>query len=491
MDAQIPIPEQKRLVRIQVLFESSPLANGTAESPTKNGFVELARLGKDVWNTWRKHYPDAPPDFSGVEFGGNVNFSDYVFSTEEQNHSIDFSKTRFLKRANFQRAKFAGTVDFSNAYFHEMSDFSESTIGDGSDFSEVIFNKSTKFNHAGFGEGISFKKAEFRAWCRFQSCRFGPELSFFRAKFGPRAAFTFSRFGADSSFFGARFGAMVDFRASQFLGYCNFSSEPGEDTSQEAKYFYRIDFGGCHFGGDAVFTGREMKANANFGAFRATKREKTVFNAASKDHKRTEFHGIPYFHQCKFHQGVSFDGAAFKSVEGLEAARAYRTLKLAMEQLKATREEQKFFRLEMRAEHSDLHWSRRWISTLYSLSSDYGFSLWRPVAALLVLSVLFGTGYGWLANLCASEPECTQAAIAANTISSTDRTSDLLKYTLASVAPVPGLDKMQTELRAPLFGQHGWIAVTALVLEIFHKIAALVMVFLFALALRNLFKMKS
>lgn len=59
------------------------------------------------------------------------------------------------------------------------------------------------------------------------------------------------------------------------------------------------------------------------------------------------------------------------------------------------------------------------------------------------------------------------------------------------MAPIPGLDKMQPELRTPLFGEHGWIAVTALFLEIFHKLSALVMTFLFALGLRNLFKMKS
>ena len=162
-----------------------------------------------------------------------------------------------------------------------------------------------------------------------------------------------------------------------------------------------------------------------------------------------------------------------------------------MEKLKATREEQKFFRLEMKAEHPSLPRGKRWISTLYGLFSDYGFSLWRPAMALLVFSILFGAGYGLLAHRCASDQECRQAAIAANAISSDERTSNLLKYMLASVAPVPGLDKMQTELRAPLFGQHGWIAVISIVLEIFHKISALVMTFLFALALRNLFKMKS
>lgn len=162
-----------------------------------------------------------------------------------------------------------------------------------------------------------------------------------------------------------------------------------------------------------------------------------------------------------------------------------------MEQLKATREEQRFFRLEMKAEHRSLPWGKRWISSLYDVFSDYGFSLWRPIAWLFIISLLFGAGYGILANACAANTECGKIAWSVNTGSAADRTSAVIKYTLASVSPVPGLDKMQTELRVPLFGHHGWIPITALVLEILHKIVALVMAFLFALALRNLFKMKS
>jgi hypothetical protein len=207
--------------------------------------------------------------------------------------------------------------------------------------------------------------------------------------------------------------------------------------------------------------------------------------------RATIFKGVPYFHGYKLHQDTSFDDARFDAPPSPEAARAYRTLKLAMEQLKATREEQKFFRLEMKAEHPSLPWGKRWISSLYSLFSDYGFSLWRPVAWLLSLSLMFGMCYGLLANTCAANTDCVENAKASKMTSGSERTSAVIKYTLASVAPVPGLDKMQTELRAPLFGHQGWVPIAALILEILHKIMALVMTFLFALALRSLFKMKS
>ena len=159
-----------------------------------------------------------------------------------------------------------------------------------------------------------------------------------------------------------------------------------------------------------------------------------------------------------------------------------------MEQLKATREEQRFFRLEMKAERPSLSSPRRALSLLYEWLSDYGFSIRRPLAWLLVFSLIFGGAHGLLANTCTEQPECAASAEPGD---SNKRTSDLIKYVLVNAAPVPGLDKMQTELRKPLFGEHGPISVAAIILEILHKITALVMTFLFALGLRNLFKMKS
>ena len=492
MELDVSISEQQLLERARHVLRKAH-SYGTPKSPTTAGFLALARLGKEVWNTWRKHYPEAPPDFSGVTFNEKANFSGYVFSTRDREigETIDFSGAKFLKEANFQDAEFGDTADFTETKFDGQANFSSCIFEGGCSFDRTTFTRSADFKNTKFGESASFEKAKFLGSANFRNCTFGFGASFFRTQFGWRTIFSSTRFEGISIFVSAAFGGALDFRMSEFIGPCDFSIETKEDISEEAKQFHKTDFGGCIFHSNAIFTGRQLKASVNFGYLSLTEHEQIHFPNVKSSTQRSEFHGIPYFHQCKFHQDTSFDGAIFKPVTGLQAARAYRTLKLAMEQLKATREEQKFFRLEMQAEHPELHSSRRWISTLYSLTSDYGFSLWRPVIALLVFSLLFGTGYGLLANSCASDPECRQAAITMKATSSEDRTSDLFKYTLASVAPVPGLDKMQTELRAPLFGQHGWIAVTAIVLEIFHKILALVMTFLFALALRNLFKMKS
>lgn len=441
-------------------------------------------------------------DFSGGKFGNNTDFSDACFTLEAEffgrkfGHQTKFNTSIFNAHANFKGATFGLSCAFTHTDFRCDVDFSQTTFSSGADFSHVQFGLHAEFEEAQLKDSASFQFSSFK----------GP-VSFVKSKFGDKTDFRTSTFHANADFQGASFGDGLDFGTATFRAGCMFqATEYGNcagfeqtvffgdadfsasirGSTTDSSHFQSVSFASARFNGDVNFEGRKFKSTTRFGRA-ATPLEKQVDAAV--------FRGIPMFHGCELHQDTDLREAIFQedfpACRGGDAARAYRTLKLAMEKLKATREEQRFFRLEMKAEHPSLSRGKRWISTLYSILSDYGFSLWRPIIALLIFSTLFGIGYGLLANACTSNQECIQTAITAKITSSADRTSDLLKYTLASVAPVPGLDKMQTELRAPLFGQHGWIAVTAVVLEIFHKIVALVMTFLFALALRNLFKMKS
>lgn len=428
-----------------------PKRYGRQNLLTKEGFLALARAGKEVWNEWRRTNANQTPDFSGVDF---------------TNDPIDFSG-----------------FDFETSWPLESANFSHAVFGNAVDFSRTKFGNDATFQHAKFRGDADFIKSKFGSNPDFTGAHFMGSVLFWRAEVGFRPCFDGAVFEGSAVFTSSSIGDRASFKNCSFKSGAGFAASNSQKISDEMKSFNSISFAGTEFFGDVTFNGRKFLSTTDFGP--------SLTIEKNTSHRPLRFIGIPDFHGCKFHQDTSFDGAEFHALPSPEAARAYRTLKLAMEQLKATREEQKFFRLEMKAEHPSLPRGKRWISTLYSLFSQYGFSLWRPVIALLIFSLFFGAAYGLLANSCASDSECNQAAIAANATSGDERTSDLLKYTLASVAPVPGLDKMQTELRAPLFGQHGWIAVTAIVLEIFHKIVALVMTFLFALALRNLFKMKS
>lgn len=464
-------------------------------------------------------------DFSEAQFDKDTNFNDSKFCSRAKYNSTIFGKStrfnncRFEEAADFSQASFGNLTEFKITNFFGESNFDQTTFGIRCSFEKASFHDEASFLNTEFQGGADFKEscfsdalfdnAEFTGIALFISTKFSGLSLFRKSLFHTEASFEESEFQSDVIFTSARFNGPTSFDRSIFNGTTTFKGTSHQSsTSFEFSKFHRvtdfsitsdisksdkndpldfniISFAGAHFQSDVTFEGRKFKSKTDFGRSKGLRTGSIA----------TTFDGIPNFHGCDLHQDTDFNGTIFNedfdADRGPDAARAYRTLKLAMEKVKATREEQRFFRLEMKAEHPSLPRGKRWISTLYGLFSDYGFSLWRPAVWLLGLSILFGIGYGALANACAANTECSKIAWTGNTGSSEDRTSAVIKYTLASVAPVPGLDKMQTELRAPIFGHHGWVPITALILEIFHKIAALVMAFLFALALRNLFKMKS
>jgi uncharacterized protein YjbI with pentapeptide repeats len=438
-----------------------------------------------------RYTPGRPVDFSGCQFYGRLSFAPKEIKTEvlfrisdrtqkaanfhdgayfkDVTADIEFDHTKFFSYAQFE-SRFSRKIQFSNCTFLEDADF------DGASFDELRITNTT------FHRACSFKDCAFNGSTLLQEVVFvfSPNLS----KSNPPSSseLTFN----EIRFFGCWFLDGGNFRDRKFLTTGLFGATPNGQTVDDNKLL-----------GIAKTLEDEIAKEENEvtpDQKSSTKRISRLLGSRAFRRRcsgKTVFLGIPDFHGCEFHQDTSFVGAEFDVPPGNDAARAFRTLKLAMEQLKSTHEEQKFFRLEMEADRPTLPGLRPWISKIYQLTSDYGFSLWRPIACLILISVMFGIAYGLLANTCAADSECAKIAWAANTGSSADRTSAIIKYTLASVSPVPGLDRMQTELRAPLFGHHGWVPITALVLEILHKIIALVMVFLFALALRNLFKMKS
>jgi hypothetical protein len=67
---------------------------------------------------------------------------------------------------------------------------------------------------------------------------------------------------------------------------------------------------------------------------------------------------------------------------------------------------------------------------------------------------------------------------------------DLIQFTLLQALPLPGLDKWSDSLRCDLFPDEGCKSVAFTAALMIHKAISLLAVFLFGLALRNLFKMK-
>ena len=127
----------------------------------------------------------------------------------------------------------------------------------------------------------------------------------------------------------------------------------------------------------------------------------------------------------------------------------------------------------------------RHLFALYGLLADYGFSVKRPILAWLLFTGACAALYG----IGMSASRCW--LVAQDCIASGALTGKWIEYSLLNALPLPGLDRYAEEIRKALFeAAHPLVSLLVLFTGIVHKTASLVAVFLVALALRNLFKMK-
>ncbi|MDC7703833.1 hypothetical protein [Vogesella indigofera] len=191
---------------------------------------------------------------------------------------------------------------------------------------------------------------------------------------------------------------------------------------------------------------------------------------------------VPEFHGCELHQDTTFDGAKFPPASGNdEAARAYRTLKLAFNKQLALREEQRFFKLEMEEEALREQGLKHWLFWAYKHFSDYGFSVWLPLRWALCVSALMAMLYGVLSVL----GNCLLADVATCHFA-----PQWLTFSLLQTLPAPGMDKMAMVAADKFLPDDGWWGLGVSVLVIFHKAVVIAALFLVGLALRNLFRLK-
>jgi uncharacterized protein YjbI with pentapeptide repeats len=471
--------------------------NGTPNDITQAGCLALAQLGKDAWNAWYKVYPVSVEN-NGTVRKNIVDFSDLDFGAYFDRPgkkivlAIDFSGFRFREYANFSNAKFSNRAKFDGAIFDGPVDFSGAEFKERAYFGGVKFGSTANFSGVNFQRKARFGGAQFGDWSNFKGARFSGDTNFGGAQFGIGADFRDAEFSSSVAFTGAQFGVFTRFDGSCFRGRAIFSATDWafiatvyEELDAAKKWaelrgispevFKDISFRGVHFGGRVDFSGRMFSGP-------------TSFARLSNDFVRNQpvvFAKAPLFHNCKLTQDISFDGAEFRpelpsSVDDDTAARAYRTLKLAFAQQQALREEQMFFRLELAEEEKRAPPTQRSLFLLYRWTSDYGFSLKRPLHLLLFACPIFMLIYAGLAGLtpCLS----LQAGCEIN--------YKLIQFLLLQSLPLPGLDKWSDGLRESLFTIPGWRSVVLPLFVMLHKGISLLAVFLFGLALRNLFKMK-
>jgi hypothetical protein len=214
-----------------------------------------------------------------------------------------------------------------------------------------------------------------------------------------------------------RFGDGCDFSSIQLRGHADFS----ESTFGNGSNFYRAsadqnlilidcrflgssNFSECRFLGDFVVTKNvtgEKKDGSELGpiSFRGSLfRSRAVFVnrrfTGPTDFRDVVFHVAPEFFGADFHQSFDFRSTSFLDRRGndaVDAAAAYRRLRLAMEGLRAREEQAKFYKLEHLTLRNTGQMSAgtRFVSWLYEALSDYGLSVGRPINAFLIGTLVF------------------------------------------------------------------------------------------------------
>ncbi len=143
--------------------------------------LELARQGKDAWNTWAEENP-----------GRKVNFIEVNFTAEEN------------KDISFQGFTFPGEVFFSRAKFQSIF------------FSGAVFKGEANFIETTFRQGVWFTEAAFKGMAYFTTASFDDVAGFSRATFEGNALFTGSMFSGVLDLHGSHFRTVPDFRGTDF-----------------------------------------------------------------------------------------------------------------------------------------------------------------------------------------------------------------------------------------------------------------------------------
>ena len=347
-----------------------------------------AQFGKSV-SFQKVRFDDGEVEFENAEFQEDANFQGVEFC----NGRKGFNKTTFIDKADFQNAQFLnGCAFFEQAKFYGDTDFSSAVFNEGVDFREAEFKGKTNFDTTKFktwdtffsnakflGGDADFKNAYFEWNAYFENTQFRWNAIFSEAEFKKSAHFEEAFFGRDTYFRNTVFSSgigEVNFKKSKFKGKTDFKSsgKNGDLNSFQGE----IDFSGAKFLGDPID-------------------EVTFENRTFQ--KRTSFRGCtfekaPRFHGCSLHQDTDFTDARFLDRQGDEATRAYRTLKLDMEEKRAREEHLMFYALEMESrQRTTKKKLLKFLSSLYGMTADYGQSVSRPLLWLGCSYLIFATIY--------------------------------------------------------------------------------------------------
>lgn len=401
----------------------------------------------------------------------------------------------------FGATKFEEKCDLRGFYFPRRTSFDGSVFVSYADFTETIFDDYVHFESCHFQGPVDFYSATFNKWTLFRNSKFLRYANFGYATFSDGAMFDgFSIQGhadfnhatiADSAHFrGAKFSDLAIFYAVN-LGYAAFQKAVFADGADfdHAHFHSWVDFEGAKFSSaghgpmnlhyrfreeqeEREGPNRRLWHGASFRAATFSRRvdfENVVFSASSSFSNATFEAEPPLLLGALFHEGTEWRGTKWPLPKSVKDAGtfvdAYACLKLEMDRLKKHEDELDFFALELQSRRVLLGPWRGLPIALYGWLCHYGRSYTRPLWGLVVIWIGFVLPFWiWLGQL---------------------KLMEALGLSLANTFGVFGFRKefISARLLDEMPGILKFLAGTQTAL-------GAAFLFLFALALRNKFRMK-
>lgn len=477
---------ERRIIHVCASRTYLPAGDGTWNDYGPNAWFQNAYFNGDADFNYANFSDDT--NFIGAIFFGHAFFNGAIFSG-----SVDFSGVLFSRSASYFGTAFRGTARFSNTIFQDEVTFEGSGFTSDARFYDILCQGKINFRSVIFCENTEFDNA-----------RFLEESDFGIADFHSRVSYQTAVFSDITRFDGAIFRDEVDFESAVFRNSASFDSYHFESELKKRRFSGRISFRKAIFAGptsfeDAVLPREPMRHSA---AFLGARFEDLVSFRGCGDHwvaalneaeikarilidKRDEGECIRDFDMVVLPRARCGGGnpdaneILLKELEG-----GCRAIKVSMGAARDEIMEQRYYRFQLRArrEQAGVPWFERQVSHLYGVTADYGLSLWRPLLGLLLL-ITYSTGLYIVLK-----------TLAEGTTLDASQIGDCLLMSLSRIFPFGAFEgvsdnwiKEFLKVDEKFVREAGWSLVVRGFATL-QSLIALVLVFLFGLAVRRRFK---
>ncbi|MCP5085674.1 MAG: pentapeptide repeat-containing protein [Rhodobacteraceae bacterium] len=270
----------------------------------------------------------------------------------EPDETVDLKTTYIKKPLGFEKYVVFRSADFRSATFGGDANFSSATFSGNANFSSATFSRPAYFSSATFSGNAYFNSATFSRPAYFSSATFSGD-----------AYFSSATFSGDADFSSAVFSGFAGFRSTIFSGYIDFSSTVFKSATR--------------FDG-----GRFLTAVPQFHA--AELYDDTTFSL-SEDYRLN----WPKVSGVEWPMPPEAAEAWEETVmPAAEQKRAYNRLRLFYDNTLQVDEAMFFHRREMACKRQIDGFPLNLIYAVYSVVSDYGYSVVRPLVLLAFLWIV-------------------------------------------------------------------------------------------------------